>query len=70
MIDLSSYVQDVWNATTLEDKLASFKRMIDVSTAKDKTKKLTWISALKCSMTQLDFLASNYSLSGDGHKVI
>lgn len=70
MINLSSYVQDVWNATTLEDKLISFKRMIDVSHAKDKTKKLTWIQAQRCSMTQLDFLASNYSLSGDGHKVI
>ena len=70
MINLQSYVDRVWNAGTIEDKRAIALEMVEASTATKKTKVLTSLKIKKASMTKLDSLAINYSMSGQGLKVI
>jgi hypothetical protein len=70
MKNLNDYVERVWSAINREDKIKILSEMIEVSDAK----KMTKIKALRdmahMNNTQLDFLASNYSMSGMGMKVI
>jgi hypothetical protein len=71
MINLNDYVERVWAATTLEEKQARLREMIGASHATVKTKKLTLLQIAQATSCQrLDKLASNYSLSGMGMKVI
>ena len=70
MINLQSYVDRVWKAGTIEDKRAIALEMVEASTATKKTKVLTSLKIKKASMTKLDSLAINYSMSGQGLKVI
>ena len=70
MINLQSYVDRVWNAGTIEDKRAIALEMVEASTATKKTKVLTALKIKRASMTKLDSLVINYSMSGMGLKVI
>lgn len=70
MINLQTYVDKVWAATTIEEKRKHCLDMIEASTATKKTKVLTALQVNKASLSKLDSLAVNYSFSGMGMKVI
>ena len=70
MVNLNVYVEKVWAETTLEDKLAAFTELVNVSHAKKEKKVLTLRQAANCSMQKLDSLAVTYSMAGAGLKVI
>ena len=70
MINLQTYVDKVWAATTIEEKRKHCLDMIDASTATKKTKILTALQVNKAPLSKLDSLAVNYSFSGMGMKVI
>jgi len=70
MKNLNDYVEKVWSAITREDKIKYLSEMIEASDAKKMTKIKTLRDMAHMSNTQLDFLASNYSMSGMGMKVI
>ena len=70
MINLQPYVDRVWTAGTIEEKRSICKEMIAASTATKKTKILTSLQVDKASLTKLDSLAVNYSMSGMGLKVL
>jgi hypothetical protein len=70
MKNLNDYVERVWSAINREDKIKYLSEMIEVSDAKKMTKIKTLRDMVHMSNTQLDFLASNYSMSGMGLKVM
>jgi len=70
MKNLNDYVEKVWSAITREDKIKYLSEMIEASDAKKMTKIKTLRDMAHMSNMQLDFLASNYSMSGMGMKVI
>ena len=70
MKNLNDYVERVWAAIDREDKIKVLSEMIEASTAKKMTKIKTLRDIVHMNNTQLDFLASNYSMSGMGMKVI
>jgi len=70
MKNLNDYVEQVWSAVNREDKIRILSEMIEVSHAKKMTKLKTLRDMVHMNNTQLDFLASNYSMSGMGMKVI
>ena len=70
MKDLQSYVQKVWDTSDRGEKIKHLTEMVNASTAKKLTKIKTLRDMVHMSSTQLDFLASNYSFSGMGLKVI
>jgi hypothetical protein len=70
MKNLNAYVERVWAAVEREDKIKYLSEMVEVSTAKKLTKIKTLRDMVHMNSTQLDFLASNYSMSGMGMKVM
>ena len=70
MINLQEYVNKVWGTQDRGDKIKHLTDMVNASTAKKLTKLKTLRDMVHMNNTQLDFLASNYSMSGDGLKVI
>jgi hypothetical protein len=70
MKNLNDYVERVWSAINREDKIKYLSEMIEASDAKKMTKIKTLRDMVHMSNTQLDFLASNYSMSGMGMKVM
>lgn len=70
MKNLNDYVEKVWAETTIEGKLSAFTELVNVSQAKKEKKALTLRQAANYSMQKLDSLAINYSMAGEGLKVI
>lgn len=70
MVNLNDYVEKVWAETTIEGKLAAFTELVNNSHAKKEKKALTLRQAARCSMQKLDSLAVNYSMAGEGLKVL
>jgi hypothetical protein len=70
MINLQEYVNKVWESQDRGEKIKHLSEMINASHAKKLTKIKTLRDIIHMNNTQLDFLASNYSMSGDGLKVI
>jgi Na+-translocating ferredoxin:NAD+ oxidoreductase RnfC subunit len=70
MIKLQSYVDKVWAATDRVEKIKHLTEMVNASTAKKLTKIKTLRDMAHMNNTQLDFLATNYSMSGEGLKVL
>jgi hypothetical protein len=70
MINLQEYVNKVWESQDRGEKIKHLSEMINASHAKKLTKIKTLRDMVHMNNTQLDFLASNYSMSGDGLKVI
>jgi hypothetical protein len=70
MINLQEYVNKVWEASDRGEKIKFLTQMVEASHAKKLTKLKTLRDMVHMSNTQLDFLATNYSMSGDGLKVI
>lgn len=70
-IDLTEYANKVIFAFTTEDKKATLLEMIEKSHAKKETKTFftNKINYTKMSAKQLDKLAYDYMLSGEGLKV-
>jgi hypothetical protein len=70
MINLQTYVDKVWASQDREEKIKALTEMVNASTAKKLTKIKTLRDMAHMNNTQLDFLASNYSMSGMGLKTI
>jgi len=70
MKNLNTFVETVWAATTPDTKLEAFTNLIAVSQATKLKKHQTLQQAGRCSMQQLDSLAINYAMVGDGLGVI
>jgi hypothetical protein len=70
MINLQEYVDKVWAATDRGEKIKYLSQMVEASHAKKLTKIKTLRDMAHMSATQLDFLATNYSMSGEGLKVL
>ena len=70
MIDLQTYVDKVWATSDRGEKIKHLTEMVNASHAKKMTKMKTLRDMVHMSNTQLDFLASNYSMSGMGLKVV
>jgi len=70
MINLQTYVDKVWAASDRGEKIKHLTEMVEASTAKKLTKIKTLRDMVHMNNTQLDFLASNYSMSGMNLKVI
>jgi hypothetical protein len=70
MINLQTYVDKVWAYQDREEKIKALTEMVNASTAKKLTKIKTLRDMAHMNNTQLDFLASNYSMSGMGLKTI
>jgi hypothetical protein len=70
MKNLQEYVNKVWEADNIDAKRTILKQMIQASTASRKTKILTTLQVDKASLAKLDSMAINYSLAGEGMKVI
>lgn len=69
MRDLTQFVQAVWNSKTTESKKQAFEVLVNESHATSETKKINLIRSKSMSSSQLDKIASNYMLSGEGMKV-
>jgi hypothetical protein len=69
MINLQEYVDRVWESQDRGEKIKHLTEMVNASTAKKLTKLKTLRDMVHMSATQLDFLATNYSMSGEGLKV-
>jgi len=70
MKDLSSYVNAVYAARSLELKKEKMREMIEASHAKKETKKLAFIKLEMCrSADAINKFATNYMFSGEGLKV-
>jgi len=70
MLNLQPYVDKVWATSDRGEKIKHLTEMVNASTAKKITKIKTLRDMVHMNNTQLDFLASNYSMSGMGMKVI
>jgi len=70
MINLQTYVDKVWATQDRGEKIKHLTEMVNASTAKKLTKIKTLRDMTHMSNIQLDFLATNYSMSGEGLKVI
>ena len=69
-IDLTTYVQNVWFAPTLQGKKNAMIELIEASHAKKETKRLYTAKVnIERNPSRLDTLASNYAMSGEGMKV-
>lgn len=69
-IDLTTYVQNVWFAPTLQGKKNAMFELIEASHAKKETKRLYTAKVnIERNPNRLDTLASNYAMSGEGMKV-
>jgi len=70
MINLQTYVDKVWATSDRGEKIKHLTEMVNASHAKKLTKLKTIRDMVHMNNTQLDFLATNYSMSGEGLKVI
>ena len=70
MINLQTYVDKIWATSDRDEKIKHLTEMVEASTAKKLTKIKTLRDMVHMNNTQLDFLASNYSMSGMNLKVI
>jgi len=70
MINLQTYVDKIWATSDRDEKIKHLTEMVNASTAKKLTKNKTLRDMMRMNNTQLDFLASNYSMSGMRLKVI
>ena len=70
MKNLNHYVETVWAATTPEAKLSAFQELVKASQATTAKKQMTLRQSLNYSMQQLDSLAINYAMAGEGLKVL
>ena len=71
MEDLSISLQDVYNTKDLEAKREAVIGLIKASSGKIKTKNDAILAVKKLSKTaDMDKLATNYMLSGEGMKVL
>jgi hypothetical protein len=70
MKNLQTYVDKVWATQDREEKIKALTEMVNFSTAKKLTQIKTLRDMVHMNNTQLDFLASNYSMSGMGLKTI
>lgn len=71
VIDLTNWVNRVLESASLEDKKMAMINLIDNSHAKNETKTLfkNKVIYTRLSSAQLDKMAYNYMLSGEGMKV-
>ncbi|NBP03531.1 MAG: hypothetical protein EBU90_26250 [Proteobacteria bacterium] len=71
MKDLQPFVDKIWAASELEEKRKICLEMIKESHATTATKKRSQLTAMRATSPEvLDRLATNYSLAGQGLKVI
>jgi hypothetical protein len=70
MKNLNTFVETVWGQTTPETKLEAFNKLIEASQGSKMKKHQTLQQAKSCTMQQLDSLAINYAMVGDGLGVI
>ena len=70
MKNLDEIANKIWKQECPLKKREMTHQMIDLSSAKDKTKKLAHAEVDRISDWQIDWFVANYKLSGDGHKVI
>lgn len=70
MKNLNEYVQKIWGEKSPQKKRELIKEMINFSSAKDMTKKKYLMEVEKMPDWKLDFFCSDYSMSGNGLKVI
>lgn len=68
--DLTNFVQAIWNSKDVEIKRSIAAEMIEASHATSQTKAKAMADIADMNARKLDFFASNYSLSGEGNKVI
>ena len=70
-IDLTVWVNRVLESRSLDDKKAAMVELIEASHAKKETKTFSKNKVLhtRMSTSQLDKMAYNYMLSGEGMKV-
>ncbi len=64
--DLTSNMQAVWNAETLEDKQKAATELVNVSMGSADTKKLALNKIPHMTAQQLDRFAMNYNFKGMG----
>jgi hypothetical protein len=69
MRDLTQFVNAVWNAKSRDEKQSAFEILVNESHGTNETKKLNILKSKTLSGIQLDKIASNYMLSGEGLKV-
>lgn len=71
-VDLTSFVNDIIAAPDTASKILAFKKMVNGSRAKAATKALflNKVQYGQLSSRQLDKLAYDYMLSGEGNKVL
>mgnify|MGYP006268036797 CR=1 FL=1 len=69
MRNLTNFVQAVWAAKTRQDKQIAFETLVKESHGTKETKQLNILRSKTLSAIQLDKIASNYMLSGEGMKV-
>jgi len=70
MINLNDYVERIWQCETEDEKRVVFAEMVNASHA-TKAKKLQTLRGIQTLNAQkLDSLAVNYSMAGEGLKVI
>lgn len=70
MKNLQEYVNRVWTTGDDLEKRNALRELVNASSATRKTKVLTLLQIDKVPYAKLDFLASNYSLRGEGLGVI
>ena len=70
MKNLQEYVDKVWTTRDDLEKRNALRELVNASSATRKTKVLTLLQIDKVPYSKLDFLATNYSMSGMGLKVI
>jgi hypothetical protein len=70
MKNLNNLVEIVWAQTDIATKLAAFKDLVASSHATNGKKLQTLRQSESYSMTQLDSLAINYAMAGEGLKVL
>lgn len=70
MKNLNNLVEIVWAQSDITTKLAAFKDLVTSSHATKIKKLQTLRQSESYSMTQLDSLAINYAMAGEGLKVL
>lgn len=70
MKNLNELANEIWEQESPQKKRELLHKLIDYSDAKRLTKVKYHLEVDKVPDYKLDYLAANYKLSGDGHKVI
>lgn len=70
MKNLNELANEIWEQKCPSKKRELLHKLIDYSDAKRLTKVKYHLEVDRVSDYELDYLAANYKLSGDGHKVI